>query len=338
MQSLQGLDLCSLRMVANGAEPVSVPTLRRFIERFGRYGFRPGAMAPVYGLAENAVGLAFPPAGRTPVIDRVDREALSRARHRRARTGRTTRIRSRSSACGQPLPGHEIRIVDELGCEARRAARGPARVPRAIGDLRLFPQRDQDARAFPRRLARQRRPRLHGWRRGLHHRPDQGHHHPRRPPHLSAGDRRSRRRNPGHSQGMRGGVRRGRSRIRHRTGGRSGRDARERSCCPRGAAGARARGREPTSPVRRPTRSSLPRRGRCQRHRAARSAAAPPRSFTKPGASGRRSARCGGRSCACRLPASARSLAGLAPLFARRFTPPGGGSWWRWALSRRGLP
>ena len=64
-------------MIANGAEPVSVPTLRRFIERFGRYGFRPGAMAPVYGLAENSVGLAFPPPGRTPVIDRVDREALS---------------------------------------------------------------------------------------------------------------------------------------------------------------------------------------------------------------------------------------------------------------------
>ena len=75
---LQGLDLGSLRMVANGAEPVSVESMRRFIARFQPYGFRREAMAPVYGLAESAVGLAFPPPGRGPIIDRVDREALSR--------------------------------------------------------------------------------------------------------------------------------------------------------------------------------------------------------------------------------------------------------------------
>ena len=40
--SLEGLDLSSLRMVANGAEPVSAETLRRFIDRFGRYGFHAG--------------------------------------------------------------------------------------------------------------------------------------------------------------------------------------------------------------------------------------------------------------------------------------------------------
>ncbi len=51
----------------------SVQTLRNFIERFGRHGFRPEAMAPTYGLAENAVAVAFPPLGRQPLIDRVDR-------------------------------------------------------------------------------------------------------------------------------------------------------------------------------------------------------------------------------------------------------------------------
>ena len=76
-RNLEGLDLSSLRMTVNGAEPVSVPALRRFIEKFGHFGFRPGAMAPVYGLAENSVGLAFPPPGRPPVTDRVDRGLLS---------------------------------------------------------------------------------------------------------------------------------------------------------------------------------------------------------------------------------------------------------------------
>jgi 1-acyl-sn-glycerol-3-phosphate acyltransferase len=120
---LQGLDLSRLRMIVNGAEPVSVQTLRRFIERFRRYGFRPGAMAPVYGLAENAVGLAFPPLGRSPIIDRVDREALSG--HGAADVARAEDLKPLEIvACGQPLPGHEIRIVDEADHEVRERHEG----------------------------------------------------------------------------------------------------------------------------------------------------------------------------------------------------------------------
>src|SRR3974390_3818085 len=69
---LRGLDLGSLRMVANGAEPVSPQTIRRFIDRFARYGFPAEAMAPVYGLAECSVGVAFPPLAPSPFIDRLD--------------------------------------------------------------------------------------------------------------------------------------------------------------------------------------------------------------------------------------------------------------------------
>ena len=130
-ESLQGLDLSSLRMVANGAEPVSVPALRRFIERFGHYGFRPTAMAPVYGLAENAVGLAFPPAGRIPAIDRVDRASLS-ARGIAAPAKPDDPHPLEIASCGAPLPGHEIRIVGEFGVElgerqeGRLEFRGPS--------------------------------------------------------------------------------------------------------------------------------------------------------------------------------------------------------------------
>ncbi len=128
---LKGLDLSSLRMVANGAEPVSVQTLRRFIERFGRYGFRAQAMAPVYGLAESSVGLAFPPLGRPPIVDRVNRDRLST--HGVAEPARPEDPRPLEIvACGQPLPGHEIRIVDEAGYElgerreGRLEFRGPS--------------------------------------------------------------------------------------------------------------------------------------------------------------------------------------------------------------------
>ena len=129
--SLEGLDLGSLRMVANGAEPVSPQTVRRFVERFARYRFPPQAMAPVYGLAESSVGLAFPPLGRPPVIDRVNRDALSRrgmAEPAAPGDPRPVEI----VASGQPLPGHEIRIVDEAGYElgerreGRLEFRGPS--------------------------------------------------------------------------------------------------------------------------------------------------------------------------------------------------------------------
>jgi len=128
---LEGLDLGSLRMVANGAEPVSVQTLRRFIDRFGRYGFPARAMAPVYGLAECSVGLAFPPLGRPPIIDRVNRDRLSTdgvAEPARPEDLKPLEIVS----CGQALPGHEIRIVDEAGRElgerreGRLEFRGPS--------------------------------------------------------------------------------------------------------------------------------------------------------------------------------------------------------------------
>ena len=129
---LQGLDLGSLRLVGNGAEPISVETLRRFTDRFAPYGFHPGAMAPVYGLAENAVAVTLPPPGRPPIIDRVDRTELStRGIAAPARPDDSSAIEL--VACGQPIPDHEIRIVDDRGREVgeRREGRLEFRGPSA---------------------------------------------------------------------------------------------------------------------------------------------------------------------------------------------------------------
>jgi 1-acyl-sn-glycerol-3-phosphate acyltransferase len=119
-------------MIANGAEPVSPQTMHRFISRFGRYGFPAKAMAPVYGLAEASVGLAFPPLGRGVLIDRVNRDALTRRGVAEpAAPGDPMAVEV--VACGQPLPGHEIRIVDEAGFELgeRREGRLEFRGPSA---------------------------------------------------------------------------------------------------------------------------------------------------------------------------------------------------------------
>ncbi len=96
-RDLEGLDLSSWRVAFNGAEPVSAVTLARFSERFAPYGFRPEAMAPVYGLAEAALGVAFPALGRVPHVDAIQREPFMRSGH--ARAGRQTRC-YRLTFCG----------------------------------------------------------------------------------------------------------------------------------------------------------------------------------------------------------------------------------------------
>ena len=121
--ALSGLDLSSWRIAVNGSEPVSPETLRRFAERFARYGFRREALMPVYGLAESAVGLAFPPPGRGPSIDRISRTALSRSRVARpVELGDSDALELPS--CGSPLPGHEIRVVDSAGREVAERSEG----------------------------------------------------------------------------------------------------------------------------------------------------------------------------------------------------------------------
>ncbi len=128
---IEGLDLSSWRLAYNGAEPVSPATIERFGDRFAPYGFRREAMTPVYGLAESSVGLAFPPLGRGPVIDRIRRDVFVRSG--RAESVRPDEPDLRFVACGQPLPGHEIRIVDAAGNELgdRREGRIEFRGPSA---------------------------------------------------------------------------------------------------------------------------------------------------------------------------------------------------------------
>lgn len=143
---LAGVDLHSLRLALNGAEPVSPATLEAFIERFVPHGLQPEAITPVYGLAESSVGLAFPPLERGPRIDAIRREAL-------VREGCAVPVDEggpdvmRVPACGRALPGHAIRIVDADGDElpdrrvGRLQFRGPSatsgyfRNPEATGRL-----------------------------------------------------------------------------------------------------------------------------------------------------------------------------------------------------------
>ncbi len=111
---LAGLDLGCWRRAFNGAEPVSAQTLRRFAERFAPCGLRADALAPVYGLAEAGVGLAFPPPERGPRIDCIDRMRLAEIGHALAIPCDDPQAMT-VVGCGQPLPGYRVRVVAGTG-------------------------------------------------------------------------------------------------------------------------------------------------------------------------------------------------------------------------------
>lgn len=142
---LAGIDLSSWRCALNGAEAVSPATVAAFAERFAAHGFRREAVMPVYGLAENSVGLAFPPLGRGPVIDRVRREAfMETGRAFPAPDDDATALAFPS--CGRALPGHEIRVVDAAGFEVpdRREGRIHFRGPSATAGYLRDPEKTAD--------------------------------------------------------------------------------------------------------------------------------------------------------------------------------------------------
>ncbi len=77
-EQIEGLDLSSMRLMLNGAEPVNPVTVERFCERYARYGFPRGALMPVYGLAENSLAVTYTPPGRGPLVDRIERATFER--------------------------------------------------------------------------------------------------------------------------------------------------------------------------------------------------------------------------------------------------------------------
>ena len=128
---IQGLDLSSWRVACNGAEPVSPETVERFCRRFGAYGFRREAFMPVYGLAESSLCLTFPPLERGPLVDRIQRDAFMQDGKAIPAGVEETKVLN-FVACGRPVPGHEVRIVDPADIEVperhegRLQFRGPS--------------------------------------------------------------------------------------------------------------------------------------------------------------------------------------------------------------------
>jgi acyl-CoA synthetase (AMP-forming)/AMP-acid ligase II/acyl carrier protein len=57
------MDLSAVRLLLNGAEPISVPLCEEFLDAMAPFGLKRSAMFPVYGLAEATLAVTFPEPG-----------------------------------------------------------------------------------------------------------------------------------------------------------------------------------------------------------------------------------------------------------------------------------
>lgn len=119
LKRMENLDLSRMRVALSGAEPVDPDAVEAFVREASRFGFRPGAVFPAFGMAEVAIGGAFPKPMRGLVCDTVDRVVLERDRIARAVDPATvgedaTNADSvrRLALLGPAVPGLEFRVVD----------------------------------------------------------------------------------------------------------------------------------------------------------------------------------------------------------------------------------
>jgi thioester reductase-like protein len=107
-QSLELLDLSSIRVLLNGAEPVKPRVFNGFLYRFGPRGLKPDAFSTAYGLAENTLAVT----GHGRETRSFDAAHLGTSEGRTAPRPREGSERKSLVSCGRPLGATQIAIVD----------------------------------------------------------------------------------------------------------------------------------------------------------------------------------------------------------------------------------
>jgi fatty-acyl-CoA synthase len=120
------IDLSSLRVAGNGAEPIDHRDLKTFAAVGARFGLRPSAPMPVYGLAEATLAVSFGAHDDPPIVDLVSRDAVA-AEHNARPIPERPDIAQQIVCVGFPVTGMDVRIVRD----------GSVRGPREIGAIEL---------------------------------------------------------------------------------------------------------------------------------------------------------------------------------------------------------
>ncbi|MFF1794034.1 fatty acyl-AMP ligase [Kitasatospora sp. NPDC058263] len=105
------LDLSSVRVLTNGAEPVRTGTLHRFTEAFTASGLAPDTLKPSYGLAEATVLVACNRVGQHWTELRLDTDALAAGQARVLNDHQAPPRVTTVVGCGRPV-GQDVRVAD----------------------------------------------------------------------------------------------------------------------------------------------------------------------------------------------------------------------------------
>ncbi len=109
---LEGVDLSSLRLCGNGAEPCLYESHEMFAERFAQVGFDRRALGIVYGMAE-VVNSVIGAGNREPIrVDTIDR-VLLQERHEAVPVAATHPNALRMLGVGRGFTGTTFKILDD---------------------------------------------------------------------------------------------------------------------------------------------------------------------------------------------------------------------------------
>ena len=107
-----GLDLSTVRLIFNGAEPISLDLCEEFLKRLAPAKLSSQAMYPVYGLAEASLAVSFPPLGMAV-------QSISLNRHRMA-VASAPQFVTRADpdavslvGVGRPIPYCQLRVAGD---------------------------------------------------------------------------------------------------------------------------------------------------------------------------------------------------------------------------------
>jgi acyl-CoA synthetase (AMP-forming)/AMP-acid ligase II/aryl carrier-like protein len=109
---LEGVDLSRIRLIFNGAEPISVELCNEFMSTLAYTGLARKAMYPVYGLAEASLAVTLPALGGEYRWLRVNRHRLGVGAELEVNPAEN-RDALELIAVGRPVPYTEVRIADD---------------------------------------------------------------------------------------------------------------------------------------------------------------------------------------------------------------------------------
>lgn len=109
-EDIAGVDLSTLEIAFNGAEPIRSSTLSAFSEKFAPYGFRSEAFLPCFGMAETTLIVTGGPKSPRPIKNCFDRNALDNKRV--VSVDENSDVARQLVACGAVLPKETVLIVD----------------------------------------------------------------------------------------------------------------------------------------------------------------------------------------------------------------------------------